>query len=100
MFMYYLSVTNIETCWYFTAGFFQINKSERKLDQNYKSLKTLRFKPNFLLQEIKSETNIDKFKEYVNQCFGPKCKCKLCHSKMSKHGMYDLGFDSFNIKRF
>ena len=33
---------------------------------------------NSLSESIKSETNYTKFKEYINQWFGPICKCNLC----------------------
>ena len=44
-----------------------------------KSLKTLG--PhiwNSLPEHMKAETNFNKFREYINQWFGPICKCNLC----------------------
>ena len=31
-----------------------------------------------LLEPMKAETNFIKFKQYINQWFGPICKCNLC----------------------
>ena len=33
---------------------------------------------NSLLNQIKKETNNTKFKEFINDWFGMKCKCSLC----------------------
>ena len=33
---------------------------------------------NGLPEEIKNETSYDKFKEYLNTWYGPKCTCSLC----------------------
>ena len=33
---------------------------------------------NGLPEEIKNETSYDKFKEYLNTWYGPKCICSLC----------------------
>ena len=33
---------------------------------------------NGLPEEIKNETSYDKFKEYSNTWYGPKCTCSLC----------------------
>ena len=33
---------------------------------------------NSLLEHMKAETNFIKFREYINQRFGPICKCNLC----------------------
>ena len=33
---------------------------------------------NSLPEHMKAETNFVKFKEYINQWFGPICKCNLC----------------------
>ena len=33
---------------------------------------------NLLPEHMKAETNFIKFREYINQGFGPICKCNLC----------------------
>ena len=33
---------------------------------------------NGLPEEIKNENSYDKFKEYLNTCYGPKFTCSLC----------------------
>ena len=33
---------------------------------------------NGLPEEIKNENSYDKFKEYLNAWYGPKCACSLC----------------------
>ena len=33
---------------------------------------------NGLPEEIKNENSYDKFKEYLNTWYGPKCNCRLC----------------------
>ena len=33
---------------------------------------------NGLPEEIKNKNSYDKFKEYLNTCYGPKCTCSLC----------------------
>ena len=44
-----------------------------------KNLKTLSLHIwNSLPEHMKAETNFIKFREYINQWFGPICKCNLC----------------------
>ena len=33
---------------------------------------------NGLPEKFKNETSYDKFKKYLNTCYGPKCTCSLC----------------------
>ena len=33
---------------------------------------------NTLPKAVKKETNYQKFKDYIDNWFGPKCKCSLC----------------------
>ena len=33
---------------------------------------------NSLPDEIKATTSLSIFKKFIKNCFGPKCKCKLC----------------------
>ena len=47
-----------------------------------RTLKTLGPKIwNMLPTKMKNETSFQKFKEYINTWFGPKCKCNLCLAK-------------------
>ena len=34
---------------------------------------------NSLAKDIKEETNYEKFKDFVNDWFGSKCKCNMCN---------------------
>ena len=70
---------------------------------------------NGLPEEIKNENSYNKFKEYLNACYGPKCACSLC-SITEVHAQIEtkifsvnnslmitliriaaLGFDLFNV---
>ena len=33
---------------------------------------------NSLSKDVKEETNYEKFKDFINDWFGPKCKCNMC----------------------
>ena len=65
------------------------NLTHRPLDVNFNqnnatkygsnSLRSLgRHIWNFLPSEIKKETDYKKFKNYINDWFGLKCKCNMC----------------------
>ena len=57
---------------------------------------------NSLPNQIKTETDYTKFKEFINDWFGMKCKCNLFFSDVSSEMsilfcQYDLGFDPFLV---
>ena len=52
---------------------------------------------------MKAEANFNKFREYINQWFGPICKCNLCvYINKLVHESYDLdlGFDPLTENGF
>ena len=53
-------------------------KQHNTITYGTKSLKTLDPKVwDQLPEDIKPETSYTKFKEYINNCFGPKCRCNV-----------------------
>ena len=94
-----------------------IKQSNKKGD---KSLRTLGSHiGNSLPENIKPENNLIKFREYINQWFGPICKCnlflyivtKLSHfpflvtmvhinKRVRESQDYNLGFDPFTENGF
>ena len=58
---------------------------------------------NSLSEHIKAENNLIKFREYINQWFGPICKCNLCvylNKKVRESYDYELEFDPFTENGF
>ena len=65
------------------------NLTHRPLDINFKQNNTIKYGSNslrslglhvwsFLPREIKKEMDHKKFKNYINDWFGLKCKCNMC----------------------
>ena len=87
------------------------NRTHRLLDINFNQDNTTRYGSNslrslgphiwnYLPLEIKEETEYAKFRNYMSDWFGLKCKCDMC-SFLNVQTMlisfdYDLGFDPFN----
>ena len=65
------------------------NLTHTPLDINFKQNNTIKYESNslrslgphiwnFLLSEIKAQTDYKKFKNCMNDWFGLKCKCNMC----------------------
>ena len=87
------------------------NLTHRPLDINFNQNNTTKYGSNSLRSlgphiwnslpsEIKKETDYKKFKNYINDWFGLKCKCNMCSFPYAQTMLssfdYDLGFDPFN----
>ena len=88
------------------------NRTHRPLDINFNQDNTTRCRSNslrnlgphiwnYLPREIKEETEYEKFRNYMSDWFGLKCKCDMCSflnlQTMLSSFDYDLGFDPFNV---
>ena len=58
---------------------------------------------NLLPEHMKAKPNFIKFKEYINQWFGPIYKCNFCaynNKQVRESYEYDLEFDPFTENGF